>query len=309
MHGELPVGNFGFGEAGLLHLGLEVAVELIQGGVHIVGDLVVEVLQELGEHVFGAVVQVELIGVREEVALQAAVVAVVEILEEVIVKLVVGGGLLKLLHGAHALFLEQLEDVIGLIALGDGDLGGGAVFGGGNHAIDEGVVVVDLVELIGAGVYLILSAGDHAVEAEEPAVVHQALLHEDVGHLGHGGVFRHGDGDHIVLGGEGAYLVGTLPGEHSKKHRRGQHAADVQQHLDGGGQPQRRRLFLILQLFVGGEVGIFRRERGLEGLLGFGCLPELSLGTLNHGIQGEILRRLLLVKKILIGHRCLRYAL
>ena len=105
MHGELSVGNFGFGEAGLFHLGLEVAVELIQGGVHIVGDLVVEVLQELGEHVFGAVVQVELIGVREEVALQAAVVAVVEILEEVIVKLVVGGGLLKLLHGAHALFL------------------------------------------------------------------------------------------------------------------------------------------------------------------------------------------------------------
>ena len=105
VHGELSVGNFGFGEAGLFHLGLEVAVELIQGGVHIVGDLVVEVLQELGEHVFGAVVQVELIGVREEVALQAAVVAVVEILEEVIVKLIVGGGLLKLLHGAHALFL------------------------------------------------------------------------------------------------------------------------------------------------------------------------------------------------------------
>ena len=44
VHGELSVGNFGFGEAGIFHLGLEVAVELIQGGVHIVGDLVVEVL-------------------------------------------------------------------------------------------------------------------------------------------------------------------------------------------------------------------------------------------------------------------------
>ena len=170
------------------------------------------------------------------------------------------------------------------------------------------MVVIDLVELIGAGIDLVLGTGDHAVKAEEPAIVHQALVHENVGHLGHGGVFRHGDGDHIVLGGKGADFVGALPGEYSQKHRRGQHTADIQQHLDGGGQPQRRQLLLVLQLFVGGEVGVFRRQRGLEGLLGLGRLPEFRLGAFDYGVQRDVLGRFFLVKKILIGHRCLRYA-
>ena len=62
------------------HLRSQSVVQLVHSGVHLVRDLAFKVPQELAEDIFRLVVQIELVRIREQVALEAVLVTVGKVL-------------------------------------------------------------------------------------------------------------------------------------------------------------------------------------------------------------------------------------
>ena len=157
------------------HLGVAVAV-----------DLLVEVAEHGVESQLRPGAHVELVGIREQVALQTAGVAqVVVVHKDVVLELVVGGGVRELLHGAHAVLRHQLDDLLDAVALGDGQLHRLRLAAGGAHTADEGHIVHLRVQSEGAGVQLGLRVVEPGEQAEEPLILDEPRLLQLRGHLLH----------------------------------------------------------------------------------------------------------------------------
>ena len=188
------------------------------------------------EHAHRFLAHIELVGVGEQVALQPLGVAQGHhALEEGELEVVIGSGLLQLLHRGHPLLLQKGEDLGLCHALGYGDGGGHAVGGGGAHAGDEGPVVHVGVQLIGADAHLFAGAGDGREQAEEPLVADQSgvlQLFRDAAHV----VIR-GDLNGDLGGGgdvpaESTQVAGQQPAHASQDGRGHQHAQDIQDRVD-----------------------------------------------------------------------------
>ena len=161
----------------------------------------------------------------------------VHALEEGEIEVVVGGGVLQLLHRTDALLLQQRKDLRLRHALGDGDGGDHAVGGGGAHAGDQGPVVHVGVELIGArgdlGPLLAGLAGDvgeGAEELEDHLIFDEPLLLQFVCHLGHAVplVDLHDGGERLLV--QGQHVVGPDPAHAGQQGGDAQHADDVDEH-------------------------------------------------------------------------------
>ena len=141
----------------------------------LLGHLAVEVVQQALDGGGGLLVQVELIGVREEVALQPGELA--GILDEVIGEAGGLGGLGQGLLRVDALAGQERQGLLDGVALGDGDLHhvGVQVAGGVVHGRDQGQVVHVLVEGIGADADLALGVAEAAHQLEKPGVVDEAV--------------------------------------------------------------------------------------------------------------------------------------
>ena len=135
---------------------------------------------------------VELIGVREQVALQTAGVFGIVVDEAVIV---CGGpdGLQQIFFRIDALFRQQTDGLPHGIALGDGD--GDSlrrqVAGGVVHAQDQRPVIHLRIQCIGADADLFVGMGDPGVELEKPLVFDQPRILKLIRHGGHAVLRRH----------------------------------------------------------------------------------------------------------------------
>ena len=152
----------------------------------VVGHLVVEVGEHGAEGQLRPSALVEVVGVREQIALQAADAAQILVVDEVVVlKDEVLGGLGQILHRSHLVLRQQLDDLADRVALGDGHVhrhGGAAL---GPHPADERHVVHLRVQGESSLGNLLIAVVDPAEQAEEPFVLNKPLLLEGGGHLLH----------------------------------------------------------------------------------------------------------------------------
>ena len=151
-------------------------------------QFVVQLAVKVGEHLIQRVgglfgVDIELVGVREEIALQPADVLGV-VVDEAVIEFCGLGGLCQLLLGTDAVFRQQMDDLPDRIALGDRDTHrfGSHVAGGAAHAHDQSVVVHVGVQLIGAHADLLIRVGNAGVETEEPLVFDESRVLQLLGH-------------------------------------------------------------------------------------------------------------------------------
>ena len=239
-------GNLGLvGAVGLLldhgghgHHVLDGAAVVLYLLAHLVGEDLVKAEDHLVEHAHRFLAHIELVGVGEQVALQPLGVAQGHYaLEEGELEVVIGCGLLQLLHRGHPLLLQKGEDLGLCHALGYGDGGGHAVGGGGAHAGDEGPVVHVGVQLIGARGDLgpLLSGlaggvGQGTEELKHHLVLDEALLLQLVGHLAHRVPLvdlHHGGKGGLV---EGQHIVGPDPAHAGQEGGDAKHKNDIEQH-------------------------------------------------------------------------------
>ena len=92
-------------------------VQRFELGGSIVRELAVEIRQQLFEHAVGIVVDIEIIGIREQEALKAVRLAIGDVLQEPVVKMRVCGALAELFGRADLVFLQQGEDLRACCAL------------------------------------------------------------------------------------------------------------------------------------------------------------------------------------------------
>ena len=162
------------------------------GGERILVDTVSEGIDQLTQSILGIVILVELIGVREQVALQTAGVFGIVVDEAVIV---CGGpdGLQQIFFRIDALFRQQTDGLPHGIALGDGD--GDSlrrqVAGGVVHAQDQRPVIHLRIQCIGADADLFVGMGDPGIELEKPLVLDEPCILELIRHGGHAVLRRH----------------------------------------------------------------------------------------------------------------------
>ena len=218
---------FVFREAVLHHIFPQLLIEGAEICLHLLRDLVVKVPQEFGKDIFRVVIHIELIGVRIEIALQTAMITIRQIFQEPVVKFIIGSCFLQAGCVTDLLFLQHQENILQLIAFRYGDRFGGTVFAGLHHAINQCAIVIDRVQLIGAGVDLFRRVGDHAVEVEEPLILNQALFLQHGSDIGNRRIFLHRHCDNGFLRRQGADFVGAFPCEYSQQNRGCQHQADI----------------------------------------------------------------------------------
>ena len=227
MERELRAFDLLLGKIVCPHLRSQSVVQLVHSGVHLVRDLAFKVPQELAEDIFRFVVQIELVRIRKQVALEAVLVAVGKVLQEAVIKLIACRRLLELRHSGHAGLFEKRKDILALVALGNRDLGRRAQARARGHAVDKRVVVVEMVEFIRAGLDLPLCMGIETVEPEQPLVLDEALLLELPAHVRNRRVFWDGDGDFFIRLCERQHIVCQPPADDRQQNGRSQHAAHV----------------------------------------------------------------------------------
>ena len=206
-------------------------------------NLVLEVFQHGAEGQLRPRAHIKFIRVREQVALQAVGVAQAVVVDEgVALKLVVGGGIRQVLHGAHLLFRQKVDDLLHRVALGDRDLHGFRLASGGAHIPDQGHVVHLRVEHKGALRRFGVRVAEPGEQAEEPFILDQSRLLQRSGQLFHvvmddllGGavllLFLNHLGDKVLRHLEADLLEGLV----QRGEVVGQHPAHRRE--DGGGGP------------------------------------------------------------------------
>ena len=227
MERELRAFDFLLGKIVCPHLRGQSVVQLVHSGIHLVRDLAFKVPQELAEDIFRFVVQIELIRIREKIALEAVLIAVGKVLQEAVIKRIACRRLLELRNRRNAGLFEKRKDVLALVALGNRDLGRRAQARARGHAVDKRVVVVEMVELIRAGLDLPLCMGIETVEPEQPLVLDEALLLELPAYVRNRRVFGDSDGDFFIRLCERQHIVCQPPADDRQQNGRSQHAAHV----------------------------------------------------------------------------------
>ena len=285
---KLGVRDLRFGERILPHTLGKAVVQRVQRVIEVAGEFVVEVAQEFVNDVLRVVSHIELVGIREEIALQPVLAAVGDLLQERIVEFIGRRGVRQILIRADAVFLQQTEDILALVAFGDGDLHDRAVGAGLDHIADKRMIVIAAVERIRTRLNGALGVGGPAVQLEKRFRTDKATVPQFLCDLRDRRAVCNGDGHLCVRLGQGQHIVRAAPRKHGKQHRRGQHAAHIQQHPDAGRQPSVLfflRRFRLLRLLVDGQIRVFLRDLRLEQrrhigrlLLRLRLLLQLGLG-------------------------------
>ena len=209
---------------------VQVVAPLLRLGKQIVVQLAVEVVQQTLEGPGGLThVGVELIGVREEIALQPADVRGL-IVDEVVVEVIVLGGVQQRLLRGHAVFRQQRDDLPDRVALRDSDSHrvGTHIAAGILHGHDHGPVVHLGGESIGAHADFLIGVGYGRKKAEEPLVIDEPRVVELVRHGPHGVVGRNFDGGLQRLFVESAQIRCQQPAHRGQQRRQQHHAHQIQ---------------------------------------------------------------------------------
>ena len=202
----------------------------------------VEVAEQSADHVLGLILQIEFVGIREQIALETVALAIGQALEEIIVKLVFRRRLLEHLAGADPVLFEQVEYLVGVLTLGNHQRDRLAVARTGHQIVDQGVIVVGQLNAVDAGIEEILLLSDLAVELEEPFVFDGSGLLQLGGHAVKRVVLGNGDLDGFVGPGQGQNIVGQLPSD-----LRSQQADDDDKGKIGGKDQELRNAHLFDQ--------------------------------------------------------------
>ena len=189
----------------------EVFVEQVELTARLVGELAVKVGQQLVQHALGIVVLIEIIGIREQEALERILLPLRNMLQEPIVEACLRRALLQRLGRADVALFHQLKDLAAGIALRDRHADSRAVRAVGHHALDERVIVIVVAQLIGARLDLAAGLGELAVKLEEPRILDEALVVELLRDLVYGGVFGDRDRMRIVRAAEGHHVLRAFP--------------------------------------------------------------------------------------------------
>ena len=212
-----------------------------------------------------------------------------QILQEGVLENVVGGHILEVGRGGHAVFLQQGEDLIQGHTFGDGDFHFFSVAGVAAHGGDEGAVVHFGVELIGAGgdevtVLLVgalglhLGVGHPGKELEEQFGLDEPVVLKALGHIRKIIALRHGDGGDLIGLVEGQHIAGGHPGQRGQQRREAQHEDHIKQGRHGAG---------LLFLAGGGLLGAALGRRRGTGQMRGGIAPP-ALGPAS-GVSIEFL--------------------
>ena len=235
-NGHFPDGEAAVGDGG---------VQGVDLGAHFLAEPVVEVVQHLFQNLTGGGILIEIVGVREKEALQAVFVAPGHIFQEpVVLQRAVGGVGAEILRGTDAVFLQQGENLAAGVALGDQQVFHDLTGGAGGHHVDQRVIVVPGVQVVNAGVDLLLGVGDVGIEVEQALVADQTGVVELVGDAVHGVGLVNGDGDGLVFPPESQHIGGADPNHPSQRdaddhdqcqpHDGDQNVGDAQQTLSTG---------------------------------------------------------------------------
>ncbi len=211
----------------LLHPGADAGIEIVHRREHLVRDLAGEVAQKLVDDTFRVVVHIEVVGVREQIALQPVCLAKGQILQELVVKVVVGRRVLQLLQSTDPVLRQHIEDLAAGVALREGQGHGGAGFAGDLQRVGQRVVIELLVQLKGACAELVLQMAEGAIELEQKLIVDQAVLLEILRHRVQAVALADGDGDEIVRLGQGQHIVRRQPHSHRQHRRHHQHRKHI----------------------------------------------------------------------------------
>ena len=261
---HLPDGVFTAGDIG---------VQGIDLAAHFLGELHVKVVQHLFQHLSGGGILVEFVGVREQEALQTVLVAPFHVLQEpVVIQLAVGGVGPDVHGGADLVLLEQIENLAAGIAFGDGQLDH-LPAGSGGHEVDQGVIVIAGIQIVNAGLNILLGVGNGGVEVEQALVADEARVVELVGDVLHGVGFVDGDGDRLVLPAEGQHVGGADPQHPSGGDADGQDQSQPHEgHQNVGDAQQTFALFPLGTALPGGTLvggDPVLRGRSVEHLVKF----------------------------------------
>ena len=289
---QLRVRDLGFRKAVRTHLLCQAVIERVQRVVEIAGKFVVKVPQELINDVFRRIAHIELVRVREQIALQPVLAAVGNILQERIVKFIRGRRIRQLIIRADAVGLQQLENVRAFIALGDGDLDDRAVRAGLYHIVDECVIVIPAVQRIRPRLDRLFRVGRPAVELEQALVSDKALAAQLGRDLGDCRAVGDGHRDLGIVLRQCKHIVGNAPCGDREKHGNCKHAAHIEQDPDAGREPLmlfgRLLLLRLLLIDVRRQICIFFRDLRLKQRLHaalFGFLFRLPVHVLQHGLR------------------------
>ena len=158
-------------------------LQAVFGGLHLLHPLPVhlaaEVVQQAVQRGAGLFAHVEIVGVREQIALQAGQLMGI-VVNEVVGEIILLGGLRQGLLGVDALAGQQRDGLLHRVALrnGDPDRLRRQVAGGVVHGRDQGHVIHVAVQGVGADADLLLRLVHPAEQLEEPLVVHQPRVVE-----------------------------------------------------------------------------------------------------------------------------------
>ena len=152
----------------------------------------------------------DLVGIGEEITLQP-VISLGQILEEVILKIIIGQNVLQCCSVGIALLHQEIYDLRLRIALGDGDLCGLAGFTGLFDGGDDLFIGEIGVELI----FAVLEAAalfKFTVAAEHQSAVNNLVFLQDLADLTHRGALGNGDHNDLIFLNKGIDIIG---GDHN----------------------------------------------------------------------------------------------
>ena len=139
----------------------------------------------------------------------------------------VGGHVLQLFHGGHALFFQQLKDLLHRLAFRDGHGNFFPAGGVAGHAVEQGAVVHVRVDLIGPLGDLVLAAGEGGEELKESLVFDDVVALELVCHAAEVALVVDGDGGAGALLVQGQHVVAQRPAHSGQHHGHSAHQHDI----------------------------------------------------------------------------------
>ena len=231
--------------------------EAVLGVLDIRQQIAADTGLEVGEQAIqrrdGVLLVEELVGIREEVALQPGDAAQILVIHKGVVEHMVLGGLRQVLHIGHVAVGQQLDGLLHGVALRDGDLHRLGHRGALLHGVDDAVVVHVGVELVAAGLDGVLGVEEGAGDDEQQLIFDDARLLQLGGDLPHGVALfdLHRGGERCLV--QGAHVIDYEPTQ-SRQQAGGQHHTGAVDGPETG--PAHFLALLALSLLAAHLVGV-----------------------------------------------------
>ncbi len=211
-----------------LHSSADGLVEGINIRLHTFGKFAVKVRQHLVDDPHRIIVHIEIIGIREQIALQPVFISIGKRLEKIEVKLVIRRSILQIRQCTNLIIRQHGENLVAGIPLWKGQGNGLPGFTGRCQPVHQRMIIKELVQFKGSRAELFLCMAELSVENKQEFIAYQSVILQILCHILQGIAILNGNRDHVICLGQRQNIIRCKPHCYSQCQRQPQH----HQHID-----------------------------------------------------------------------------